>query len=247
VALMLVLWVIVVLGTIATAVVASTRSTTALVANYRARVVARYAAESGVTVAVAALENRLTRLGAGPGRQEYLNGLDRALDGMERFSLGEARTAVALVDPGTRLDVNLATPQELETLFSFFTDRIAAGRAAAAIRERIAGGPGAMFDMMLAHPLESLDELGGIPEVPPELAARAAPFLTVDGDGTINRRAASDTVLAAAGGELRDEPSRILVVSRGWLDGNALTHEIQAVYALDGNRLTFVRWRERTL
>jgi hypothetical protein len=54
-------------------------------------------------------------------------------------------------------------------------------------------------------------------------------------------------VLAAAGGELRDEPSRILIVSRGWQDGHALTHEIQAVYAVVGNELTLVRWRERDL
>jgi hypothetical protein len=76
---------------------------------------------------------------------------------------------------------------------------------------------------------------------------RAAHLLTVDGDGTINRAVASDTVLSVAGGELRDEPSRILVVSRGWQDGQPLTHEIQAVYAVVGNGLTLVRWRERLL
>jgi hypothetical protein len=53
--------------------------------------------------------------------------------------------------------------------------------------------------------------------------------------------------MAAAGGELRDEPSRILIVSRGWREGNALTHEIQAVYAVSGSELTLVRWRERDL
>jgi hypothetical protein len=69
----------------------------------------------------------------------------------------------------------------------------------------------------------------------------------VDGDGSINRATAPEVVLAAAGGDLRDEPSRILVASRGWLDGHALTHEIQAVYAVVGGALTLVRWRERTL
>jgi hypothetical protein len=58
---------------------------------------------------------------------------------------------------------------------------------------------------------------------------------------------ASDTVLSAAAGDLRDAPSRILVVSRGWQDGHKLTHEIQAVYALNGPQLTLVRWRERDL
>ena len=46
---------------------------------------------------------------------------------------------------------------------------------------------------------------------------------------------------------VQDEPSRVLVISRGWLRGHSLTHEIQAVYAIAGNRLTLVRWRERDL
>lgn len=246
VALMLVLWLIVVLGTISTAVVLATRSTTGIVANYRARVVARYAAESGVTVAVAALEDRLGRLSDAAGRRDYLNQLDRALGEYGRIALGDARIAVTLVDPGARLDVNLAGPTGLAALFSFFVDAVEAERAAGAIQARIAGGAEDAF-LVAARPLESLDELVDTPGVPPGLAVRAAGFLTVDGDGTINRATASDTVLAAAAGELRDEPSRILVVSRGWLDGHPLTVEIQAVYAIAGDRLTFVRWRERTL
>jgi type II secretory pathway component PulK len=98
-----------------------------------------------------------------------------------------------------------------------------------------------------ARPLRSLEELVTIEGVPAELVARAEGLLTVDGDGSINRATAPEVVLAAAGGDLRDEPSRILVASRGWLDGHALTHEIQAVYAVVGGALTLVRWRERTL
>ena len=232
-ALMLVLWIIVILGTIATGVFAATRSTSDIASNYRARAVGRYAAESGVTVAVATLESRLAALGDTVARRAYLNRLDRALGRNERVSLGDSRLAVALVDVSSRLDVNVADAPALIALFSHFTDPLAATRAANAIRD--------------APPLRSLDELSRIPGVDPNLAGRAAPFLTVDGDGTINRSTASDTVLATAGGELRDEPSRILVVSRGWLDGHALTHEIQAVYSVRGGELALVRWRERDL
>ena len=229
---MLVLWIIVVLGTIGSGVFIATRSTTDITANYRARVIARYAAESGVTVAVSSLVDSLSRLTDPRARAQYLNDLERAL-GANRLSLGDARLGIALIDIGSRLDVNAADVTQLARLFGYFTDAIAAEAAARAIRPFL--------------PLQSLDDLLRIPGVPRALAEQASEFLTVDGDGTINRVTASDTVLAAAGGELRDEPSRILVVSRGWRDGHPLTHEIQAVYAVVGNQLTLVRWRERDL
>lgn len=232
-ALMLVLWLIVVLGTVATGVVAATRSTTGLADNHRARLLGRYAAESGVTLATATLRARLAALADTTARRDYLNRLDRALGPAEQGALGEARFAVALVDPGARLDLNTADAQSLTVLFSAFVDPLDAARAAAAVRA--------------APALRSLDELAGLPGVDPALALRAAPYLTVDGDGSVNRAAASDTVLAAVGGDLRDEPSRLLVVSRGWRDGHPLTHEIQAVYAVQGNDLVLVRWREREL
>ena len=101
--------------------------------------------------------------------------------------------------------------------------------------------------LIAARQLRSLDELEQIPGVSLGLLRAAAPYLTVDGDGKINRRTASDTVMVAATGSLQDEPSRVLVISRGWLRGHSLTHEIQAVYAIAGNQLTLVRWRERDL
>lgn len=249
VALMLVLWLIVILSTVSSGVVLATRSSTSLTANYRAKIVARYAAESGVTVAVAALEENLARLDDLEARRAYLNQLDRAL-GSGEISLGDARIDVVLVDVSSRIDVNLASVSSLTRLFSLFTDALEAEAAAQAIRTFVGGDAGAQgpfAEPAGSRPLRSLDELAGMRGVPAGLAERAAPFLTVDGDGTINRATASETVLSAAAGELRDEPSRILVVSRGWLDGHPLSHEIQAVYALVGRELTLVRWRERLL
>ena len=101
--------------------------------------------------------------------------------------------------------------------------------------------------LIAARTLRSLDELESIPGVTVGLLRAAAPYLTVDGDGNINRATATDTVMVAAAGSVQDEPSRVLVVSRGWLRGHSLTHEIQAVYAIAGNRLTLVQWRERDL
>jgi type II secretory pathway component PulK len=248
VALMLVLWLIVVLGTITSGVVLSTRSTTAMAANHRARVTARYAAESGITIALATLKDSLAVLGENAAaRREYLNRLDAALGRNDQVAMGEARLAVALLDVGALLDVNAADVSSLTRLLSYFTDGLEAESAARAIRTYITGGDAGGTDLSAARPLESLEELERVPGLPRRLAEQAAPFLTVDGDGTINTVTASDTVRAAAGGELRDEPSRILIVSRGWREGNALTHEIQAVYAVAGSELTLVRWRERDL
>jgi general secretion pathway protein K len=42
-------------------------------------------------------------------------------------------------------------------------------------------------------------------------------------------------------------PSRLLVVSRGWLVGHSLTHEIQAVYSIEGDHLVLRAWQERDL
>ena len=69
--------------------------------------------------------------------------------------------------------------------------------------------------------------------------------ITVDGDGQVNRRAASRRVLAAATGTLVDRPSRVLVIARGWRLEHVLTREIQAVFDVSGAELRLVRWREQ--
>jgi hypothetical protein len=153
---------------------------------------------------------------------------------------------VAVVDVSARLDVNAATQPALQVFFSQFTDPGEAATIAAAIRAQIDSGSTTGTSLLRLTPLRSLDELraAGIPE---RILARSVQYLTVDGDGAINSLTASDTVIVAASGELRDEPGRLLLISRGWLSGHPLTSEIQAVYAITGNRLVFSHWRERTL
>ncbi len=255
-ALILVLWIIVALAAISSGIVRSTRATTGIAVNYRAGVAARYAAESGVTWAVASLEDSLANALTPEARREFLNHLGRAARVPE--SLGEARMAVALIDVGSRLDLNAADARALTRFFSFFTDPVEAAQAAQAVRSYIGGVRSAIdpalpmggpeeLGLQASRPLASVDELFDVPGLPRALAKAASGFLTVDGDGTINRATASAAVLAAAGGELRDEPSRIVVVSRGWMAGHPLTHEIEAVYAIVGLELTLIHWRERDL
>lgn len=262
VALMLVLWLIIVLGMIAAGVASSARSAIGTAANLRARATGRYAAESGIALASQAFRNNLESLADTTTRQEFLNGLAQPGATPGETALGDARFSVTWVDVNSRLDVNAATEGQLSRFFSFFVGPGEAVAAAKAVREHI-DGDGELSNrlreytatradlsfprMPASRPFRTLETLRSIDGVPERLAVAAAPHLTVDGDGRINRITASDTVLAAAAGSIQNEPSRMMVVARGWLAGHPLTHEIQAVFAIEGNTATLVRWRERDL
>ncbi|GLC24162.1 type II secretion system protein GspK [Roseisolibacter agri] len=255
VALMLVLWLVVLLATVGAAVALHARGATNVAVNVRARAAARYAAESGVEAAVAELEAQLAARPDTLARRTYLNAIDRALATTDAQPLGDARFQVALVDASARLDLNLAGEDALAALFA----QVGApdgGRGAARAVQAWLGAEGArdgvgatagVAGVARRRQFRSLDDLARVPGVSPALARAAAPHLTVDGDGRVNVAGASAAVRAAARGETVREPTRLLVVSRGWRDGSPLTHEIQAVYAVRGDRLAFVRWRERDL
>lgn len=251
VALVLVLWIVVILGGIGTVVVRGARTSAGLALNVRASAVARYAAESGIEATVADIEHML---GATNDSVQWATGLN-ALSATTRDSivLGEGRVQVSIADPSTRLDVNEAPEANLALLLSRLGRLPEAASTARAIRQWIERPVTATDGRLTTSgatqrfvtPLRSLEELREIPGVDVALLERAAPYLTIDGDGTVNVQAASDTVLAAAFGERRDEPSRVLLVARGWHAGHPLTHEIQAVYAISGMRLVLVHWREQ--
>lgn len=240
VALVLVLWLLVILGAIGASVVASTRDSSRLTANARARVVARYAAESGIEATLAAIDDSLAVLTDSVARRAFLNALEPS-NRADAVTLGDARFAVAIVDASARLDVNAAPEERLARLFSRLGGAPRGEALARAIRTWIER------DGRTVHPIRSLEELRTSPGADDELLQLAAPFLTVDGDGTINRAAASAEVMDAAFGDVRDAPSRLVVISRGWLHGHAMTHEIQGVYAIAADRLVLVHWRERPL
>ena len=255
VALVLVLWLVVILGGLGASVLQAARTSSALAANVRASAVARYAAESGIAATVAAVERRLATASDTLARIAFLNGLASAAH--DSIALGEGRVAVAISDPSARLDVNAAPQTNLATLLSHFTDVGRATETARSIRQWIerpssTEGDGRMQAFgngpsRFVTPIRSLEELRHLPGVDVQALERAAPYLTIDGDGTINRRTAPDTVMSAAFGELRDEPSRLVIIARGWHSGHTLTHEIQAVYAVSGTNLVLVHWRERVL
>jgi hypothetical protein len=97
-----------------------------------------------------------------------------------------------------------------------------------------------------ARRFDTLDEVAAFLGADAPWLASVATYLTVDGDGRVDRRHAAPAVLRAAAGSLVDQPTRLLIVSRGWQPGHLLTREIQAVYAIEGNALPLVTWREQT-
>ena len=242
VALMLVLWMIVILGGVAAAVTNSSRLTADVTSNARARTLARYAAESGIVAAVATLQRQLEAAGDDQvKRRAVLNDAERALQDAAAFELGDASVRTVMVDVSARIDVNAATEEVLAALLARAGHAAVAANTARAIRRHIDSVPGS------AQLLQSLDEVAALPGVNATAIASAAAWLTVDGDGQVNRATAAAEVLGVARGSLVDEPTRIVLIARGWQRGHPLTHEVQAVYAVQGNQLAFVRWRERDL
>ncbi len=242
VALILVLWILVILGGVAAAVTAGSRTTSDVTANARARAIARYAAESGVVAAVAAVQQRMEAASDDAmKRKALLNAPERAVSDVASFAMGDASVQVIMVDVSARIDVNAAPEEALAALFARAGHAAEAVEAARAIRQHIDAVPGQ------ALLFNSLDDVAAVPQVGRKLIADASQWLTVDGDGQVNQNTAPPVVLGVARGSLIDEPSRVMFIARGWQRGHPLTHEVQAVYAVQGNQLAFVRWRERDL
>lgn len=231
---MLAVWFVAVLGAISAALVAATRGSESLALNLKAGAQARRAAESGAVMAVSALEQRLAITRDDTVRRALLNSLEKSSSRADEIALGEERFAFTYVDVNSRLDINWASVPQLSRLFQFFTSSVEATSAAELIHNH-------------GMPFRSLDALRSVPGLSLDLLTKAAPYLTVDGDGRIDAASASDTVLTAAAGDAEYEPSRILIISRGWASGNKLTHEVQAVYGIEMNKLVLVHWRERDL
>ena len=187
-------------------------------------------------------------------------------------TLGDGVFATTIVDVSARLDVNAAGREGWYLLLKQFTNDAEAQAAADRIDGHIRGvqppvgsAQSRELDADLARDslvasllgrsgtvgagsrraIETLDQLLEIDGVSAELLARVSPYLTVDGDGNVNRNAATPQVIAAASGSLVDRPSRILIVSRGWMLGGVITREIEAVYDVAADGLRLVRWREQ--
>lgn len=226
VALMLVLWLLVVLGVVATAIVGASHAESTLVRNLRARASARYAAESGILVATTRLKQALAN-GA-------LQQPDRLFAALRDARLGEARFGIAVVDVNARLDLNRSDEDMLRAFFAQFTSDERAARIAAALADwkdvddapRPGGAERAEYAAAASPyvprnaPLDRLDDLAHILSVGDSLAAVVAPYVTVESDGLIDVNSAPEPVLAALPG-VGLARARALIARRAESDGFA--------------------------
>ncbi len=248
-ALLATLFAVTLLATVTAMASRGARSTASLTANRRAQTVARLMAESGVIAARAHIESLLRHAGDPDALQENVDSdFDRLLTAVSTSnapviadSLDDGAFAATVVNASARLDINTAGREGLETLFRTVLDAGTAQRIASRLDARVRGND---RGEAVRHPFESLDEVEAFLGNDARWLAPVAEQLTVDGDGTIDRRHAPRSVLAAAAGSLSDRPTRLVIVARGWQRDALLSREIQAVFAVQGTELRLVRWRE---
>jgi general secretion pathway protein K len=242
VALLLVLGLVVIIGSATAAMATAARGATDDAAGLRARVTARAMAENGITAGTVAIRALL----AG-GDSTLLNALilDNAAGGaVASDTLGDGAFVAAVHDPAAQLDLNRADLEALAMLLRTAMPAPEARGLALAIDARRQPYPGLRVQRTA---FRDVAELRNMPGMTAQAFAQLAPFVTVDGDGTINRATASAPVLAVASGSLVDAPTRLVLVSRGWRPGHPLTHEITAVFEVTGREPRLVQWRERDL
>jgi general secretion pathway protein K len=210
----MVLWLVVLLGVVATAVLGSTRAGAAVVINARARLVARSAAESGIVATTALIERRLANAETSEQRILALRDIQRPSVALLHVPLGEGRFDVVVTNPNAQLDLNQADPAALLRLFSRFVAPAAARAAVDALEDwadpdelvRPSGAEAETYRRSGSRfiprnaPLTRVDELRRVRGVTGALASALAPYVTVSGDRHIDVNAAPEAVLAAIPG-----------------------------------------------
>ena len=153
---------------------------------------------------------------------------------LSRVALGDARFAVAATNLNARIDLGHTDTATVRGLVQQFATPSQAAAISLELAER---------------PLQRVGELTLVPGVTDAIASAIVPYVTTWGDGSVDTTAAPPPVRAAlsAAAAVVSSPTRVLLIARGWQEGFPLTHEIQAVYAIDGSTLDLVSWQERDL
>lgn len=218
--------------------------------NAEALLVSRAMAESGVLAARTTIEAALRAAGdSATTRRTVFDAATthRPAQPWLEDTLSTGSFAVVVDNISARFDINSADDEGFARLLQTVMPADEARRVATRVGARVRGEFAANA---VREPFTTLDEVDtfvrqtfgdGVAE---RLGGIAA-LITVDGDGRIDRVAASPAVRAAASGSLVDAPTRLLIVSRGARIGHPAEREIQAVYAIEGAELRLVTWRER--
>lgn len=214
VALMLVLWLVVVLGTTAAAVVALSRSDANTVVAYRSRTVARAAAESGLEETLVRLRRAFRSI---PSETEASIALERVRQGLRDAGprpLGGGRYQVAIEDLTGRIPINDADYATLLRLFTLTAGEDRAEALAGAVLDwkdpgDVPGPNGAEAAEYAAagspyrplnRPFQRVEEVGRLLGVDDSLGAVLERLVTVHRAGQLNANTAEPVALAAATG-----------------------------------------------
>lgn len=258
VALMLVLWVIVVLGGIAAGVAAWAHQSLDVARTTRTRAVARSAAESGVIAAKARLEELYAESGTPEARAGAFARFDEEVTRAGQRAFGEARYQIAVVDLGSRIDLNQAGAPILVPLFRQVVGEREALRLVAALedwkdRDRRPRPGGAEAPQYAAAgspftppnaPMLRLDELTRVRGFTDSIADLLAPYVTVLGSGRVNLNTAPRPVLAALP-ELGPSGADAVIAARGGGRLLASAEDVRALFA-DRGLTTVLSMRSRT-
>ena len=199
-ALLIVLWTLVLISFLVLHLTASGRTEIRIADNLVDNAVATAAADGAISQAIFNLSDPR------PDQRWPLDGTPHLL------TIGHSRVAVRLEDEAARVNPNLASPALMEALLrAVGSDPDNARRLAAAIADWVGSAPSprpqeALFGDYRAAglnygppgaPFETMDELGRVLGMAPELLARLRPHLTLYGPGEPTS-AGSDPVVAAA-------------------------------------------------
>ncbi|HEU4556788.1 MAG TPA: type II secretion system protein GspK [Longimicrobium sp.] len=201
-ALLAVLWALVITAALAAELHVGVRGDQRITANARAEARLRWAARGGLA---GALESLRARLAAAAATGAPVT-VDTLIVPAEETELDRVAVRATVVDARSKLQLNLATPDELAALFEAVgygqgDARTLAGAVARWRTEHLPSYEALPTDSSgtrLRPPrgaFAAVEELRTVPGVSAAAYASAAPYLTVDSDGHINLNTAPPAVL----------------------------------------------------
>jgi len=269
VALILVLSLLVLLGVVAAEVGSRARAEGHMLIALKSRAAARYAAESGILLARASIAQLVDSAPEATDRATAFRRLDSLNRSLRHQALGNTLFEVAILDLNARIDLNLASEHTLRNLFHEFIPDDRAATVASALKAepiarfgelaRVNGADDALALAVAPYVTIWGDGIVNINSAPEAVLAALPGIGPAVARTIVQRRDAGETFSSpdefrrpGPGTATLDgfppmtvAPSRLMIVSRGWINGSPTAHEIQAVYVIVGTRLTLQSWEER--
>jgi general secretion pathway protein K len=269
VALILVLSLLVMLGLVAFDVTTHARAETNMLIDLKARTAGRYAAESGVLMARTAVQQWLDSTPLPPARAKLFHQMSDLSNSLTHIRVGDAVFDAAVLDLNARIDLNHSSLGTLVGLFSQFVPKERAEAVAQAIKKesvsrfaelaRVPGGDDSLALAVAPYVTIWGDGLIDINTAPEVVLASLPGLGPAVAQRIVSRReagevfASGDMFRPTDAGPTSTEgfpsllvaPTRIMLVSRGWLPGSPITHEIQATYTILGSLMVLQSWEER--